>query len=101
MQRTWLIGGGLIAAISVLLSPLSSAPTDQRAPVVKLIEYGWDSPSAEFVRTHIAEMERRPFDGVVVRLLDGGGDVFQPTKWNAEKLALQLPILRDIKWQSF
>jgi len=101
MQRTWLIGGCLIAAIGVFLSPLSSAPTDRRAPVVKLIEYGWDSPSAEFVRTHITEMERRPFDGVVVRLPDGGGDVFQPAKWNAETLALQLPILRDIKWQTF
>jgi hypothetical protein len=101
MQRTWLIGGCLIAAISVFLSPLPSAPTDPRAPAVKLIEYGWDSPSAEFVRTHIADMERRPFDGVIVRLPDGGGDVFQPARWNAETLALQLPILRDIKWQSF
>jgi len=101
MQRTWLIGGCLIAAISVFLSPLPSAPLDQRAPAVKLIEYGWDSPSAEFVRAHVAEMERRPFDGVIVRLSDGGGDVFQPAKWNAETLALQLPILRDIKWQSF
>ena len=101
MQRTWLIGGCLIVAISVFLSPLSSAPTDERAPVVKLLEYGWDSPSAEFVRTHIAEMERRPFDGVIVRLPDGGGEVFQPAKWNAETLELQLPILRDIKWQSF
>jgi len=95
MQRTWLIGGCLIAAISVFLSPLPSAPLDQRAPAVKLIEYGWDSPSAEFVRAHVAEMERRPFDGVIVRLSDGGGDVFQPAKWNAETLALQLPILRE------
>ena len=101
MQRTWLIGGCLIAAISVFLAPLSSAPTDVRVPAVKLIEYGWDSPSPEFVRTHIGEMERRPFDGVIVRLPDGGGDVFQPARWNAETLALQLPILRDIKWQSF
>jgi hypothetical protein len=101
MQRTWLIGGCLIAAIGVFISPLSIAPPNQPVRAVKLIEYGWDSPSPEFVRTHITEMERRPFDGVIVRLPDGGGDVFQPKMWNAEQLALQLPILSNIKWQSF
>ena len=32
----------------------------------KLIEYGWDSPSTAYVREHAAEMEKRPFDGVVI-----------------------------------
>jgi hypothetical protein len=31
----------------------------------KLIEFGWDEPSTSFMREHIAEMERAPFDGVV------------------------------------
>jgi hypothetical protein len=33
----------------------------------KLIEYGWDCPETTFVREHIREMEKRPFDGVVIR----------------------------------
>ena len=101
MPRTWLIGSCLTAAIGDFILPLSIVPTDERVPAVKLIEYGWDSPRPEFVRTHLAEIERRPFDGVVVRLPDGGGEVFQPKMWNAEQLSLQLPILRDVQWQSF
>ena len=31
----------------------------------KLIEFGWDEPSTSFMREHIEEMERAPFDGVV------------------------------------
>lgn len=33
----------------------------------KLIEYGWDCPDTAYVRDHIREMEKRPFDGVVIR----------------------------------
>ena len=101
MPRTWLIGSCLTAAIGLFIFPLSIVPAEAPVPAVKLIEYGWDTPSPEFVRTHIEDMVRRPFDGVIVRLPDGGGDVFQPKSWNAERLALQIPILRDIKWQSF
>jgi hypothetical protein len=36
-----------------------------------------------------------------MRLIDGGGDVFRPQAWDAEKLAPQIPVLRDIRWQSF
>ncbi len=34
----------------------------------KLIEFGWDEPDPAFMRQHIAEMERNPFDGVVFHL---------------------------------
>ena len=33
-----------------------------------LIEWGWDEPDQTFLRTHIATMERKPFDGVVLHL---------------------------------
>ena len=33
-----------------------------------LIEWGWDEPGQAFLRTHIAQMERKPFDGVVLHL---------------------------------
>jgi hypothetical protein len=94
--------GACLTALSLLRVPHAVSPTTAHTrPAVKLIEYGWDSPRPEFVRTHIREMERRPFDGVIMRLSDGGGDIFQPQAWDAEKLAPQLPVLRDIQWQSF
>jgi hypothetical protein len=31
----------------------------------KLVEFGWDEPGTAFLREHIAEMERTPFDGCV------------------------------------
>ena len=31
----------------------------------RLIEFGWDEPGTEFLREHIAEMEKTPFDGCV------------------------------------
>ena len=73
MPRTWLIGCCLTAAIGLFIFPLSIEPAEAPVTAVKLIEYGWDTPGPEFVRTHIVEMERRPFDGVIVRLPDGGG----------------------------
>src|SRR5262245_12691851 len=36
----------------------------QAAPK-KLIEFGWDEPTTAFMRAHIAEMEKTPFDGCV------------------------------------
>lgn len=33
-----------------------------------LIEWGWDEPDQTFLKTHIAAMERKPFDGVVLHL---------------------------------
>ena len=32
----------------------------------KLIEYGWDRPGTAYVGEHITEMEKAPFDGVVI-----------------------------------
>jgi hypothetical protein len=31
----------------------------------KLIEFGWDEPDTAFMRAHVAEMEKMPFDGTV------------------------------------
>jgi hypothetical protein len=37
----------------------------------KLIEYGWDVPSPDFLPANIQSMEQRPFDGIVVKLTVG------------------------------
>jgi hypothetical protein len=40
----------------------------------KLIKLGWDAPSPLFFKNHISEMEKRPFDGILVQL-------FRDTNW--------------------
>ena len=35
------------------------------APQKHLIEFGWDVPDTAFLRRHIAQLERTPFDGCV------------------------------------
>lgn len=37
-------------------------------PSKKLIEFGWDEPDTAFMREHIAEMEKTPFNGCVFRM---------------------------------
>jgi hypothetical protein len=50
-----------------------SAPTRGRAK--KLIEFGWDEPDTAFLRKHVRELERSPFDGCVFHVVarSGGG----------------------------
>jgi hypothetical protein len=54
------MSGALAGCASVRL-PLKSASK-------KLIEFGWDEPDTAFMRRHIAQMERSPFDGVVFHI---------------------------------
>ena len=41
------------------------AATVAGEPARKLIEFGWDEPGTSFLRGHLAELERTPFDGCV------------------------------------
>src|SRR5438093_1619249 len=35
----------------------------------KLIEFGWDEPDTAFMRAHVREMEKSPFDGCVFHIM--------------------------------
>ena len=54
-------------ALMVWIGPclLANCLAQTTAPAKKLIEFGWDEPDSAFLRQHIAEMERMPFDGCV------------------------------------
>ena len=67
----------------------------------KLIEYGWDVPNPEFVRDHIRDMEKRPFDGLIMRTATGGGQVFDPKPFDEAAMAKEADILANIQWQKF
>jgi hypothetical protein len=53
---------GVFAVALVVACACSSSARTRK----KLIEYGWDRPNTGYVREHIAEMEKIPFDGVVM-----------------------------------
>ncbi len=66
----------------------------------KLIEYGWDVPFADFVRDHIRDMEKRPFDGLIFKLR-GGGRVMTPRAWPEQAFAKDFEALEAIQWKKF
>jgi len=79
---------GLRITISALAA-LALMATARAAPLEKkIIEFGWDVPDTAYIREHIRDMERLPFDGVVLRMYgtrDGervdGYTVFRKEAW--------------------
>ncbi|HIE52743.1 MAG TPA: hypothetical protein EYP85_13395 [Armatimonadetes bacterium] len=85
----------------LLLMGLSvAAPSAAEGLRKKIVEYGWDVPRPDFIRAHIREMERRPFDGLIFRL-PGDGRVFTDRKWNEADFAGAYEDLQHIHWQRF
>ena len=85
-------------ALACAITPVSAAK--------KLIEFGWDEPDTAFIRTHIEEMKRTPFDGCVFHLLYQAEDGTRNFCWDdwgkraitEEQLA---PALEDLKRTRF
>jgi len=66
----------------------------------KLVEYGWDVPTPDYIRANIREMEKKPFDGVVFRL-KGGGNVLDPKPLDAAHYAEDYDNVSNIAWEKF
>ncbi|MDO8587913.1 MAG: hypothetical protein Q7T82_12865 [Armatimonadota bacterium] len=98
----------LIAALLCLIAVPAWSGT---AKGKKLIEYGWDVPSTEYVRQNVREMEKVPFDGVVIRVSRKGQDfantdsfgwaVFSPIKLNWDDLKHGVGDLKATKFKRF
>ena len=55
-----------MVALGWLLScPFAADLAAAQSETKKLIEFGWDEPDTGFLRQHLAEMEKTPFDGCV------------------------------------
>jgi hypothetical protein len=68
----------LLSCIPIVLMAFIYLPTngvENQTSNKKLIEYGWNAPTPDFFYQHIKEMEKRPFDGVIVKL-HAGKEVF-------------------------
>lgn len=105
--RTSCLGVLLIAVAAC--TPAGTRPGSPAAapPAKKLIEFGWDEPTTEFMRRHHAEMEQTPFDGCVFHTLyakpDGGKGVFMWECWGRRAFTEDelRPALEDLRATPF
>lgn len=94
----------ILATILVLSSPL--AAEDMRIHK-KLIATGWDKPDSQRLLDYLAEIEKQPFDGVVIEVAgtkpDGKSCVIRPTfsnaKWEREWFQPVIDQLKACKFQ--
>ncbi|MGB8690236.1 MAG: hypothetical protein WCD53_23295 [Microcoleus sp.] len=66
----------------------------------KLIEYGWGVPTPVFVKQNIKEMEKKPFDGIVIQL-KGGRKVFLHKPYDPQEFNQDLQSLKSTKFTKF
>jgi hypothetical protein len=94
--------------ISALFLILSFPRVAVHAAENKIIEFGWDEPNPAFMRAHIAEMEKTPFDGCVfhveyAKTNGGGAGSFTWEGWGTRAFTMEelRPALNDLKATSF
>lgn len=92
------------AFLLLMLMILSMTADGQTKPTTKkLIEFGWDEPTTQFMQAHIEEMEQTPFDGTVFDVLakdDKGASIqFMNHCWSNRAFteAELKPALDDLK----
>lgn len=78
---------GLLPSSSVTSDPSSEKPRALRKK--KIIEWGWDSPTTKFLRLKIDDVERLPFDGVVIPLRYADGAEITWKMWGKRKFEYQ------------
>ncbi|MBI2431969.1 MAG: hypothetical protein HYV26_03780 [Candidatus Hydrogenedentes bacterium] len=98
MHRYWLA----VLALSLCgrIAPAQATVSTATPLAKKVIEYGWDVPSPDYVRAHIREMEQRALDGIIFRL-QGGGNVLEPAAWDEGKFAADFENVQQIAWEKF
>ncbi len=99
MVWRWFALAAALSAAAPLLAAWTTADGPRRLEK-KLIEYGWDVPYTDFVRDHIRDMEKRPFDGIIFRLR-GGGRVLVPKPFDEKKFEQDIQAAPQIKWRKF
>jgi len=102
-----------VTAAGLILAACSTPPPPVSPPVsppgtsrtastgrAKLIEIGWDTPGAAYVRDNIRTIEALPFDGIALTPNQGRTpDIFEDRTWTAEDV--QLDALAAIEWERF
>jgi hypothetical protein len=91
-----LAGAMMLAGVCGAAAAQSDATIADR----KLVEYGWDVPAPDFIAANIRDMEKRPFDGLIFRLM-AGSQVLDPTPWDPAKFQADYDVLPTIAWEKF
>lgn len=89
----------VLVAVSIPVAAAEPLPTIERMNK-KLIEYGWDVPTPDFIRANIREMEKLPFDGLIFRL-KAGDNVLDPTPWDEARYTEDFDNAANIAWDKF
>ena len=73
----------MVLLMGILLSVLGIVEA-QEADIGEgktIIEFGWDIPDTKFLQEHIVDMERKPFDGVVLSAQYSKEGQSRPLEW--------------------
>lgn len=97
MQR--LYKAAILAFFTTLLYVGCVSTQAQKLPK-KLIEFGWDVPTPDFVQKNIKQMEKRPFDGIVIKL-KGGKKVFLHEPYDSKEFTQDLQSLKSTNFTKF
>jgi len=88
----------------LILLALAASPagaSDDRPFRKKLIETGWDMPTPRQLRENLAEMEKRPFDGVVISLAPSLSSAFENRTWDREDFRVPVEDLKACRFKRF
>jgi len=75
----------VVAEDTRVAAQLARPDGDSAGQPRKLIEWGWDEPDPAFMRAHVDDMERLPFDGVVFHVNSAGGGNFVWEMWGGRR----------------
>ena len=82
------------ATSSGVPAAVAAAPVHRK----KLVEIGYDTPDAVYVRDHVREIEKLPFDGIALTPRQTPV-LFENRSWTADDT--QIPVFSAIKWKKF
>ena len=96
----------LVSSVLLMLLTLNNAFTQEWNSYTyvndkKIIEFGWDLPSAQFVSNHISSMEMRPFDGLIFSSGSKIPFIFSPVNWRSRTDIVDTVSLKAIQWKKF
>src|ERR1700690_1120241 len=78
----------LSLAIAALVSTLPIVRASEPPKHKKLIEWGWDEPDTRFLRAHIEQMEKLPFDGVIFHVAGDHNENLCWDIWSDRRFAI-------------
>lgn len=91
----------LVLTASLALAPIAAGADHKSPPRKKLIQTGWDMPTPRQVREHLAEMEKRPFDGLVINLSPAFQSAHESRAWKREDFREPVEDLKACKFTRF